>query len=67
MGNSTTNNKTTDNKSLTPRTDNSLESLLDAFQNLNLNPETKENLFINFYWKDNMAKTTPAVKKTELC
>ena len=54
-----------DDKSLAPRTNNSLESLLDAFQNLDLKPKT-ENTFTSFYQTDNMAETAPAIKKTEL-
>ena len=49
---------------MTPKTDDSLEGLLDAFQNLDL--ET-ENTFTNFYRTDKMAETAPAtIKKTEL-
>ena len=55
-----------DDKSLTPRTDNCLESLLDTFQNLDLGSEIEENPFMNFYWTDDMAETTPTIKKTEL-
>ena len=47
----------------TPRTDDSLEGLLDAFQNLDL--DTK-NPFIDFYRTEDMAETTPIAKKTEL-
>ena len=54
-----------DNKSLTPRTNDSLESLLDAFWNLNLETKTK-NTFTNFYRTDNMAEAAPTIKKTEL-
>ena len=55
--------RTTDNKPSTPRTDNSLEGLLDTFQNLDL--ET-ENMFTNFYRTSDMAKAAPTIKKTEL-
>ena len=55
--------RTTDDEPLTPRTNNSLEGLLDAFQNLDLE---NENSFTNFYQTDNMAKVAPTVKKTEL-
>ena len=54
-----------DNESPTPRTDNSLESLLDAFQNLDLKTKT-ENTFANFYQTDNMAEAAPTIKKTKL-
>ena len=40
-----------------------LESLLDAFQKLDL--ET-ENTFTNFYWTDNMAEAAPTIKRIEL-
>ena len=48
---------------MTPRTDDSSEGLLDAFQNLDL--ET-ENTFTNFYQTNNMVEVAPTVKKTEL-
>ena len=54
-----------DDKSLTPRTDNSLESLIDAFQNLDLEPKTI-NTFTSFYQTDDMAEATPTIKKTKL-
>ena len=48
---------------MTPRTDDSLEGLLDAFQNLELNPDT----FTEFYRTNEMAETTTTtIKKTEL-
>ena len=52
-----------DDKPLTPKTDDSLEGLLDAFRNLDL--ETK-NTFTNFYRTDDMTEVAPTVKKTEL-
>ena len=52
-----------EHESLTPKTDDSLKGLLDAFQNLDL--ET-ENNFTNFYWINDMAEAAPIVKKTEL-
>ena len=52
-----------DDEPLTPRTDDSLEGLLDAFQNLDLE---NKNSFTNFYRTNNMAEATPTVKKTEL-
>ena len=55
--------ETTEHKSPTPRTDDSLEGLLDAFQNLDL--DTK-NPFTEFYRMNEMAKVAPTVKKTEL-
>ena len=51
---------------MTPKTDNSLGSLLDAFQNLDIDPEPDTNPFTDFYQTDNMAKATPIAKKTEL-
>ena len=47
---------------MTPRTDDSLEGLLDAFQNLKLNQDT----FTEFYRTNEMAETTTTIKKTEL-
>ena len=47
----------------TPRTDDSLEGLLDAFQNLDLNTK---NPFTNFYRTEDMAEAAPTIKKTEL-
>ena len=55
--------KTTEHESLTPRTDNSLEGLLDAFQNLDINTEDP---FTEFYRMNEMAKVAPTIKKTEL-
>ena len=55
--------RTTDNEALTLKTDDSLEGLLNAFQNLELEPETT---FTNFYQTSNMAETAPAIKKTKL-
>ena len=55
--------ETTEHETLTPRTDDSLEGLLDAFQNLDLDTE---NPFTKFYQTNKMAKTTPIAKKTEL-
>ena len=55
--------ETTEHKTPTPRTDDSLEGLLDAFQNLDLNTK---NPFIDFYRTEDMAETTPIAKKTEL-
>ena len=48
---------------MTPRTDDSLEGLLDAFQNLDLNTRTT---FTDFYRTEDMAKVAPTIKKTEL-
>ena len=48
---------------MTPKTDDSLESLLNTFQNLDLETETT---FTNFYQTDDMAEATPTIKKTEL-
>ena len=48
---------------MTPRTDDSLEGLLDAFQNLDLNTR---NTFTDFYQTEDMAEATPTIKKTEL-
>ena len=50
-------------ETLTPRTDDSLEGLLNAFQNLDID---EENPFTNFYRTTDMAETTPTIKKTEL-
>ena len=47
---------------MTPRTDDSLEGLLDAFQELNLEPS---NPFIESHQTE-MAETTTTIKKTEL-
>ena len=55
--------ETTEHETLTPRTDDSLEELLDAFQNLDLNTK---NPFIDFYRTEEMAETTPITKKTKL-
>ena len=52
-----------DDKPLTLKTNDSLESLLNAFQNLNL--ETR-NTFTNFYQTDNTTEAAPTIKKTEL-
>ena len=53
----------TEHESLTPRTDNSLEGLLDAFQNLDINTEDP---FTKFYRTETMAEVAPIAKKTEL-
>ena len=51
-----------EHESPTPRTDDSLEGLLDAFQNLELNPNNTK-----FYRTNKMAETAPTItKKTEL-
>ena len=55
--------RTTEHESSTPRTDDSLEGLLDAFQNLELDTE---NPFTDFYQTEDMAKAAPTIKKTEL-
>ena len=54
--------RTTEHKSSTLKTNDSLKGLLDAFQNLDL----EENNFANFYRVNDMAKTAPVIKKTEL-
>ena len=48
---------------MTPRTDDSLEGLLDTFQNLELNTD---NTFTKFYQTNKMAEVVPTIKKTEL-
>ena len=48
---------------MTPRTDDSLKGLLDAFQNLELDTD---NPFTKFYRTEDMAKAAPTIKKTEL-
>ena len=55
-----------DDKPLTQRTDDSLGSLLDAFQNLNIDQEPENNPFTNFYQRDDMVEAAPVVKKTKL-
>ena len=52
-----------DHESPTPRTDDSLEGLLDAFQNLELNPD---DTFTEFYQTHEMAENTTTIKKTKL-
>ena len=52
-----------DDESLTLKTNDSLEGLLNTFQNLDL--ET-ENTFTNFYRTNDMAEAAPVVKKTKL-
>ena len=52
-----------EHESSTPRTNNSLEGLLDAFQNLDINTE---DTFTKFYQTENMAEVVPTIKKTEL-
>ena len=48
---------------MTPRTDSSLEGLLDAFQNLDINTEDP---FTKFYRTETMSEVAPIAKKTEL-
>ena len=52
-----------EHESPTSRTDDSLEGLLDAFQNLDLDTE---NPFIEFHKTNKMTEVAPTVKKTEL-
>ena len=55
--------RTTEHESWTPRTDDSLEGLLDTFQNLDLDTE---NTFTDFYRTEDMAEAAPTIKKTKL-